>query len=357
MSVKEIIIKKEVFYGMSRNAMLYFPNEITYPANTFIGNNMSESPEVNNYNKWIQDQIRFTTPNADELIELDKQNKNITIDIRVRGVNVLKIKDFTLISVDGSHEVDTNKGTLDVAVRENKKSITVFYQGSIDIKFGYIDPLKYKDQMDLRDYLKALCSIYGVSPTRKLRTLVNNQSYLMASDYNDMKDYCIEIFTLIQKKYPYTFDANLDVFNALPVMKAGDSRGPSTFSSRGKHYFPEWDDLIDAIAGTFFKQTNTISSTECVTWSSHTEAWIRYNQSTFLKTSDSSSTTISANSISTTNAAINIIPDNATTHFCSAIFSLASRRFSKSLGLLNNITIPKKSIGTNKTATNTQAFQ
>ncbi len=38
---KNIIIKKEVFYGMSRNEMLFFPNEITYPEKTFIGNNIA----------------------------------------------------------------------------------------------------------------------------------------------------------------------------------------------------------------------------------------------------------------------------------------------------------------------------
>ena len=59
----------------------------------------------------------------------------------------------------------------------------------------------------------------------------------------------------------------------------------------------------------------------------------------------------------TTKAAINMIPDNATTHFCSLTFSFASRRFSKSFGDLNNITIPKIIIGTNKTAIKSQAFQ
>ena len=108
----------------------------------------------------------------------------------------------------------------------------------------------------------------------------------MANDYNDMKEYCIELFTLIQKKYPYTFNANIEEFNKLPTIVPGDSRGLSTYSNRGKHYFPEWDDLIDAIAGAFFKKTNLIPSIECATWSSHTDNWIRHNQATFLKTSD-----------------------------------------------------------------------
>ena len=261
-------------------------NIIYSPSYCLITNSANIVQEINNYNKWIQNQIRFTTPNESKMIELDKENENIIIKLKVRGINILKIKDITLASSDGSHKVDTDKGTLDVAIRENKKSITVFFQGSIDIKFGYINPLSYKDMMDLRDYLKALSSVYGVSPKLKLRTLVKDQSYLMASDYNDMKKYCIELFTLIQKKYPYTFNANIEEFNKLPTIVPGDSRGPSTFSNRGKHYFPEWDDLIDAIAGAFFKQTNLIPSTECVTWSSHNDNWIRHNQTTFLKTSD-----------------------------------------------------------------------
>jgi hypothetical protein len=273
--------------AMDVTGLKYNQKDIIYsPAYCLITDAANTVQEVNNYNKWIQNQISFTTPNESKLIELDKENKNIIIDIKVRGINILKIKDITLVSSDGSHKVDTNKGTLDVSVRENRKSITVLFQGTMDIKFGYINPLSYKDMMDLRDYLKGLGSIYGVSPSTKLRTLVKDQSYLMANDFNDMKKYCIDLFTLIQKKYPYTFNSNIDAFNNLPTIVVGDKRGPSTYSKRGKHYFPEWDDLIDAIAGTFFKKTNLVSSTECATWSSHTDTWIRHNQAPFLKTSD-----------------------------------------------------------------------
>ena len=59
----------------------------------------------------------------------------------------------------------------------------------------------------------------------------------------------------------------------------------------------------------------------------------------------------------TTKAAINMIPDNATTHFCSPSFSLASSLFFSKSGDLNNITIPKIIIGTNKTAIKSHAFQ
>ena len=108
-----------------------------------------------------------------------------------------------------------------------------------------------------------------------------------------MKEYCIELFTLIQKKYPYTFNANLDAFNALPTITKGTCRGPSTFSNGGKHYFPEWDALIDAIGGVFFKPAYTVSSSECVTWSTFEDKWIRHNEPTLLKTSDEFTSNIS----------------------------------------------------------------
>ena len=272
--------KDIIALGYSKQNIIYSPSYclITNTANTV--------QEVNNYNKWLKNKITFVTPDMDKMIELDRENVNITIDFKVRGINILKMKDFTLVSSDGSHTVDVDKKTLDVSNKENAKSIKLFYQGSIDMKFGYINPLSYKDQMDLRDYLKAIGTIYSVSPTISLRTLVKDQSYLMANDYNDMKKYCIELFSLIQKKYPYTFNANLDAFNALPTITKGTCRGPSTFSNGGKHYFPEWDALIDAIGGVFFKPAYTVSSSECVTWSTREDKWIRKNQATLLKSSD-----------------------------------------------------------------------
>lgn len=306
--------------AMDVTGLKYNQKNIIYsPAYCLITDAANTVQEVNNYNKWIQNQISFTTPSESKLIELDKENKNVIIDIKVRGINILKIKDITLVSSDGSHKVDTNKGTLDVSVRENRKSITVLFQGTMDIKFGYINPLSYKDMMDLRDYLKGLSSVYGVSPSTKLRTLVKDQSYLMANDFNDMKKYCIDLFTLIQKKYPYTFNSNIDAFNKLPTIIAGDKRGPSTYSKRGKHYFPEWDDLIDAIAGAFFKKSNLISSTECATWSSHTDTWIRHNQAPFLKASDKFT---SAPSVQTTIAFKNAVQVNTTRNSIGAVDSV-----------------------------------
>jgi hypothetical protein len=268
-------------------ALGYSKQNIIYsPSYCLITNTANAVQEVNNYNKWLKNKITFVTPDMNKMIELDKENANITIDFKVRGINVLKMKDFTLVASDGSHTVDVDKKTLDVSNKENAKSIKLFYQGSIDMKFGYINPLSYKDQMDLRDYLKAICTIYGITPTTSLRTLVKEQSYIIADDYNNMKKYCIELFSLIQKKYPYTFNANLDEFNALPTITKGTCRGPSTFSNGGKHYFPEWDALIDAIGGVFFKPAYTVSSSECVTWSTFEDKWIRHNEPTLLKTSD-----------------------------------------------------------------------
>ena len=268
-------------------ALGYNKQNIIYsPSYCLITNTANAVQEVNNYNKWLKNKITFVTPGADKMIELDKENVNITIDFKVRGINILKMKDFTLVASDGSHTVDVDKKTLDVSNKENAKSIKLFYQGSIDMKFGYINPLSYKDQMDLRDYLKAICTIYGITPVTSLRTLVKEQSYIIADDYNNMKKYCIELFSSIEKKYPHTFNANLDEFNALPTITKGTCRGPSTFSNGGKHYFPEWDALIDAIGGVFFKPAYSVSSSECVTWSTHEDKWIRHNEPTLLKTSD-----------------------------------------------------------------------
>lgn len=222
-------------------------NKIYSPGYKLISDTTTTVAEENNYNKWLKHTTTFTTPNEEKLIELDLENAYITIKINVRGTSIFKMKDITLLSTDKSHNIDTNKGTLDVNVRENTKSITVLYQGSINIDFGYINPLNYKDMIDLRDYLKAIAIIYGVEVKPKWRTLVKDQSFLMACDYNDTRQHCIDLFKAIAKKYPYMYNGDVKALERLPIITPNTCRGPNTFSTRGKHYFPEWDDLIDAL--------------------------------------------------------------------------------------------------------------
>ena len=236
-------------HGGNLTGVNYNKERVIYSPAYRVSSNINQLiSAVNNYNKWITQTIKFTTPSKEKLIELDENNQAITIDISVRGISIIKLKDLTLNSTDGSHNIDTNKGNLDKSVRENVKSIKVLYQGSIDIDFGYINPLNCKDMMDLRDYLKAIGTIYGVTIDPKWRTLVKDQSYLMARDFNDTKDHCKSLFTAIKNKFPTTFHGDPNEFDKLPTIKVGDTRGKSTsYSSRGKHYFPEWDDLIDTI--------------------------------------------------------------------------------------------------------------
>lgn len=238
----------DVTHGNNLIGVSNTKNNVIYSPSYRVTSNINQVVSaVNNYNKWITQTIKFTTPSTEKLIELDKDNQAIAIDISVRGISILKLKDFTLTSTDGSHNIDTNKGSIDISVKENTKSIKVLYQGSIDIDFGYINPLNYKDMMDLRDYLKAIATIYGVTVDPKWRTLFKNQSFLMACDYNDTVNHCINLFKTIKEKYPTTFLGDYNEFNKLPVIRPGQTRGPNTFSTRGKHYFPEWDDLIDTI--------------------------------------------------------------------------------------------------------------
>ena len=290
-------------------SLRYSSNNLLYSPCYILASSSKKINEVNNYDKWIKDEVIFTTPNEDKLIELDKDNKYIQIDIRVRGVNVLKLKDFKLYSSDGSHTIDTDKGEIDVSVKENRYSITVLYQGSIDINFGYINPLSYKDMMDLRDYLQAIGTIYGVNVKPTWRTLVKNQSYLMACDFNDTKNYCINLFTEIKKKYPSTFVGDISAFDKLPIIKPGDRRGLNTYSGRGKHYFPEWDDLLDIVFGFSFRSSQGIQSSECATWSTASDSWIRHNLYPYLKTSKNNSQLlpVDINSTGTVNTVVDYV--------------------------------------------------
>jgi hypothetical protein len=266
-------------------SLKYSMSDIIYrPQYTFIGNNITESPEVNNYNKWRTSTISFTSPNATKLESLDDANEFITINITARGINILKLKDLKLVSSNGKHIIDMSKGKTDETIIENKTSITVSFVGSITVDFGYLNPLLQKDMIDFRTYLEMIANYYKVTVKATWRDLIKDQHYLMANDYNDAVKYCIDLFTAIQNKYPRSFKGNIEAFRKLPTIKKNDARGPKDYSIRGNHYFPEWDDLIDAIKlQTIIEEdetvTDVINSKESATWSTSTNAWEGYNNS------------------------------------------------------------------------------
>jgi hypothetical protein len=199
---------------------------------------------VNNYNKWINKVVTFTTPNQATMEEM--KDEELVIRLSGRGIYKLKVKDFSLISIDKQHVVDAGRIELDRSTIENLTTITVNYT-VYNFDFGYIDPLDYEDQTQLRDYLTYLADIYEVQVDPPWRTLRKDHSYLMARDFNDTKMYCQDLFTKIAKQYPDTFKGDIAAFAALPYIQPGERRGLGTYSDRGKHYFPEWDNLIDAI--------------------------------------------------------------------------------------------------------------
>jgi hypothetical protein len=174
------------------------------------------------------------------------KDEELVIRLSGRGIYKLKVKDFSLISIDGQHVVDAGRIELDRSTIENLTTITVNYT-VYNFDFGYIDPLDYEDQTQLRDYLTYLADIYEVQVDPPWRTLRKDHSYLMARDFNDTKMYCQDLFTKIAKQYPDTFKGDIAAFAALPYIQPGERRGLGTYSDRGKHYFPEWDNLIDAI--------------------------------------------------------------------------------------------------------------
>jgi hypothetical protein len=215
------------------------------PAYTIIDNN-TQIDTINKYNQWINKVITFTTPS--ESVMESSQDKNLVIKVRVRGAYRTKIKDISLISIDKQHIVDEGRLELDTTNIENKISIVINYS-LYDFNFAYINPLDYDDMIQLRDYLFYLADIYNIQDFEPAwRPLIRNHSYLMAQDFNDMRTSCIDLFEKLSNKYPDAFKGNISEFTNLPIIKAGERRGLTHLTStRGKSFFPEWDDLIDAI--------------------------------------------------------------------------------------------------------------
>ena len=163
---------------------------------------------------------------------------------------MLKLNNFTLKSTDGTHDIDLNKGSLDSTVKENMQTLTLLREANLQVDLNYIDPLSYLDMYDLREILKSIARVYKLDVTPKWRPLVPYQSYIQARDFNDTKQFCIDLFTAVKNKRPSSFTGNIELFKNLPNIKPEELRGPNTRKAndnRHVHYFPEWDDLIDAI--------------------------------------------------------------------------------------------------------------
>jgi hypothetical protein len=176
-----------------------------------------------------------------------------------------------------------SKGETDVSVKENRTSINISFTGSFAIDFGYFDPLQYRDMIDFRTYLEMIAKTYNVIVTPTWRNIIEDNSYIMARDYNDTVKYCIALFTAIQKKYPRSFKGDIQAFKRLPTIQKNDDRGPHTYSARGNHFFPEWDDLIDALKLQSIVEeedliTDVIKSMESATWSTAINTWESYNE-------------------------------------------------------------------------------
>ena len=203
-------------------------------------------PCINHYKKEIIHTIKFKAPSKTSHFPWDRF---FDIVIKARGVHKIKIFGAMLKDVTGRTEEDlTVERTLNKTKKEHEVSINVNYDFKLQMKdINYINPMSSKDQMSLRNYLLNTASECGITNVQPNWRNYNTLSYLMARDYNDLKEYCYNLFTAIKNKYSNTFKGDPNLFNNLPTIVAGDKRGPNTFSARGMHYFPEWDDLIDVI--------------------------------------------------------------------------------------------------------------
>ena len=230
------------------NNLTYSEKNLLYsPAYTVASTGVNVR-EINNYESWWGTKISFTVPSG--LTEEQKKDKYIETTIRVRGINMLKLNNFTLKSTDGTHDIDLNKGSLDSTVKENMQTLTLLREANLQVDLNYIDPLSYLDMYDLREILKSIARVYKLDVTPKWRPLVPYQSYIQARDFNDTKQFCIDLFTAVKNKRPSSFTGNIELFKNLPNIKPEELRGPNTRKAndnRHVHYFPEWDDLIDAI--------------------------------------------------------------------------------------------------------------
>lgn len=237
-----------VKHDLGLNNLAYSEKNLLYSPAYTVASTGANVKEVNNYESWHGTKISFTVPSG--LTEEQKKDKYIETTVRVRGINVLKLNNFTLKSTDGTHDIDLNKGSLDSAVKENMQTLTLSREADLQVDLNYIDPLSYLDMYDLREILKSVARVYKIDINPKWRPLVPYQSHIQARDFNDTKQFCIDLFTAIKNKRPSSFNGDIGLFKRIPDIKPGDSRGPNTRKAndnRHVHYFPEWDDLIDAI--------------------------------------------------------------------------------------------------------------
>ena len=279
-------------------ACKWINDNIIYRPHYHIVETDQESVEINHYGRWVTHTVEFTTPDLSELDDCKRLGHFVQVIVKIRGIHRLKIKDISLTCSDAVFE--QVQGELDTSVKENKTSMTLVYPGVVTpnlpdmpdgyIQYNYINPMKYDEMINLRKYLEIVSQTYAVSDvTAKWRTLIRDQSYLQARDYNDVKDFCINLFTAIKDRYKSSFKGDIDLFRKLPTIQPNDKRGPNTYSNRGKHYFPEWDDLIDALNAQITKPTIVLGTTvskESATWSHTDNSWIRHNQSTYVRNTE-----------------------------------------------------------------------
>ena len=203
-------------------------------------------PCINNYKKEILHTVKFKAPAKTNHFLWD-----VFFDIVVKARGVHKLKVFSCKLRDATFDTEedvTVEKILNKTKKEHEVSINVNYDFKIDMKdVDYINPLSYNEQMALRNYLLNMASECGITNVQPGWRNYNSSSYLEARDFNDIKDYCYELFTEIKNKYPNTFKGDPNLFKDLPTIVKGDKRGPRGFFDRGMHYFYEWDDLVDNI--------------------------------------------------------------------------------------------------------------
>lgn len=242
----------DVLHSHLKN-VIYNKNNIVYRPSYKIVDGSKEVDLIDNYNKDTYNEITFKAPNKNNLEQIGDKDSFI-IKISTRGIDKLNLTDLLLTNVTKNTKQSLSPSKqIDNQKIENLTYIKVNYT-SFDFKFEYIDPLNYDDMMSLRDYLLSLSSQYSINISPPWREITKDSSYLMARDFNDIKDFCYNLFSQVKRKYSTTFKGNPEEFKTLPTIKAGESRvvavnsaGKPSVDKRGKTYFSEWDDLIDIL--------------------------------------------------------------------------------------------------------------
>ena len=208
---------------------------------------------INRYDTPLNNIIYFTTPSK-SLMNTLKDTDRFYVKLRARGAKSIKLFNiFIYDAIDPVLKPLAGKRIINTSIEENLTKINVIYS-SFSFDQGYIDPLNKKDIISLRDHLSSIALIYNVNIQKPWRDITNANSYLMARDFNDIKNYCYNLFTEIKNRYPSNFKGDPELFKLLPTIKTGetrtvkiDTKGNPVVDNRGKTYFPEWDDLIDIL--------------------------------------------------------------------------------------------------------------